>query len=263
MAGMQDKNERLTLLKEVVALGEEIETAFQNTVQRDFSGIELYDVPDEDLNDYFVYQFLHNVLTHAWSAVVLAENSFPKQLWLVARTTLEGWFFFKSFINKRSPGKADPIARKWRCYHIYQLYQLKRKSEGEAAAIQMLTDLEDHLGTDLVMQAEKQFDFQNEKEQWYKRGNLRALIDVDGDRSLLPFYERVYSIFSQVQHWDPTLVIATEIDADAALGVVIHNTYMMLLHVVDFYDLAFDDQLKDIYRRFIPLLFREVFPIRS
>lgn len=180
MAGMQNTKERLTLLKEVVALGDKIETAFQNTIHRDFKGRDSYDIPDEDLDDYFVYQFLHNALTHARSAVVLAENGFSKQVMLVARTILEGWFFFKSFTNTRLPVSASPLSKKWRGFHIYQLYQVIRKSpEGEVAAIQLLTDLEDRVGTDLVRQAEKQFDFQNEKEKWYKRGNLKALIEVD------------------------------------------------------------------------------------
>jgi hypothetical protein len=93
MAGTQNTNEQLTLLKEVVALGEEIEAAFQNTIHRDFKGRDSYDIPDEDLDDYFVYQFLHNALTHARSAVVLAKNGFSKQVMLVARAVLEGWFF--------------------------------------------------------------------------------------------------------------------------------------------------------------------------
>jgi hypothetical protein len=261
MASMQNTNERLALLKEVVARGEEIETAFQNTIQRDFKGRESYDVPDEDLDDYFVYQFLHNALTHARSAVVLAENGFSKQVMLVARTILEGWFYFKSFTNTRLPVNAPPLSKKasllskkWRCFHIYQAYQSIRKSD-EAAAIQMLTDLEDRVGTDLVKQAEKQFDFQNEKEKWHKRGNIKALIKVDGDQDLLPFYEDVYSVFSQVQHWDPVVVIATEIAPDIALGVIFHNIFRMILYTNDFYHLKFDDELEDISRRFIPLLF--------
>ena len=38
MASAQDTNERLTLLREVVALGKEIETAFESKIQRDFKG---------------------------------------------------------------------------------------------------------------------------------------------------------------------------------------------------------------------------------
>jgi hypothetical protein len=266
MAGMPNTNERLSLLKKVVAVGLEIETAFQDAVQRDFKGREAYDVPDEDLDDYFVYQFLHNALTHARSAIVLAENGFSKQVMLIARTTLEGWFFFKSFINTRPAVNASPLSkkcpsplsRKWRSFHIYQAYQLIRKSEGEAAAIQMLNDLEDRVGTDVVIQAEKQFaPLHKEKQKWHKRGSLKALIEIDPN--LLPFYESVYSVFSQVQHWDPVVVIATEIDPDIGLGVIFHNIFMMILWTNDFYHLKFDGELKDMYRRFIPPLFREAF----
>jgi len=42
--GTQNTNERLTLLKEVVAVGLEIETAFQDAVHRDFKGREPYDM---------------------------------------------------------------------------------------------------------------------------------------------------------------------------------------------------------------------------
>jgi hypothetical protein len=269
MVGMQNTNERLTLLKEVVAVGLEIETAFQDAVQRDFKDREAYDVPDEDLDDYFVYQFLHNALTHASSAIVLAENGFSKQLMLVARTILEGWFFFKSFMNTRPAENASPlskkfpsaISKKWRGFHIYQLYQSERKSEGEVAAIRMLTDLEDRVGTGVVKQAEKQFDFQNEKEAWHKRGNLKALIEVDGDPRLLPLYESAYSVFSQVQHWDPLVVIATEIPSDMALGPIFHNIFRMILYINNFYNLKFEGELNDMYRRVVPLLFREVLPL--
>lgn len=263
MIGLQNTNKRLTLLKEVIALGGKIETAFQNAIKRDFDGRESYDVPDEDLDAYFVYQFLHNSLEHAKSAVVLAENRFPKQLWLVARTTLEGWFFFKSFANTRLPISPSPLSKKWRSFHIYQLYQSVRKSDGEVAAIQMLANLEDRIGTDLVMQAEKFFNFQNEKEKWHKRGHVKEVIKVDGTASLLPFYENVYSVFSQVQHWDPVVLIATEIDPDTALGVVFHNIFMMILDINDFYDLKFNDELNDLYGRILPELFREAFELRG
>jgi hypothetical protein len=123
----------------------------------------------------------------------------------------------------------------------------------------MLTDLEDRIGTDVVKQAEEQFDFQNEKEAWYKRGNLKALIEVDGDPRLLPLYERAYSVFSQVQHWDPVVVIAPEIDPNIGLGAIFHNIFMMILYTNNFYDLKFDDELNDMYRRFIPQLIREAF----
>jgi hypothetical protein len=263
MVRTQDTGERLTLLKEVVTLGEEIETAFESKIQRDFKGCEPYDIPDEDLDAYFVYQFLHNTLEHARSTITLAENGFSKQVWLVARTILEGWFYFKSFINKKPATKVDSIPKRWRSFHICQCYQSIRKFEGPAAAIQMLNDLENRIGTDVVRQAEKQFqDCQNEKLTWYRRGKIKELIKLDGDPSLEPFYESVYSLFSQVQHWNPMVVIATEIDTDAALGVVIHNILMMLLHVNDFYDLEFGDKLKDTYQRFTPLLVHEVFPFR-
>jgi hypothetical protein len=269
MVGTQNTNERLAPLKEVVAVGLEIETAFQDAVQRDFKGREPYDILDEDLDDYFVYQFLHNALTHARSAVVLAENGFSKQLMLVARTILEGWFFFKSFMNTRPAVNASArskkcpsaISKKWRSFHIYQAYQSIRKSEDEVAAIQMLSALEDRVGIDLVKQAENQFDFQNEKERWHKRGNLKALIEVDGDPSLLSFYEDVYSVFSQVQHWDPVVVIATEIPSNMALGPIFHNIFRMILYINNFYNLKFEDELNDMYRRVMPLLFREVLPL--
>jgi|GEM_PF-2318998 hypothetical protein len=67
MASAQDTNERLTLLREVVALGKEIETAFESKIQRDFKGRVPYDIPDEDLDSYFVYQFVNNALEHAAS----------------------------------------------------------------------------------------------------------------------------------------------------------------------------------------------------
>ena len=259
MASMQNTNERLTLLKEILNLGEEVETAFQNAIQQDFKDRESYDVPDKDLDDYFVYQFLHNALSHARSAVLLAENNFPKQLWLIARTTLEGWFYFKSFINKRSLRATDSIARKWRSYHIFQLYQLERKYEGESAAIQMLTDLEDRIGTDIVGLAEKQFDFNKEKHKWHKRPTLKALIEVDGDPVLLRFYESVYSLFSQVQHWDPVTVIATKIDPNPAVGVIFHNILRIILYINEFYELKLDDELNDLYQRFLPELLHESF----
>jgi hypothetical protein len=65
MVGTQSTGERLTLLKEVVTLGKEIETAFESKIQRDFKGCEPYDISDEDLDDYFVYHFVHNKMTVA------------------------------------------------------------------------------------------------------------------------------------------------------------------------------------------------------
>ncbi len=263
MVGTQNTNERLALLKEVVAVGLEIETAFQDAVQRDFKGREPYDIPDEDLDDYFVYQFLHTTLEHARSTITLAENGFSKQVWLVARTVLEGWFYFKSFINKRPATKVGSIPERWRSFHICQCYQSIRKFEGEAAAIQMLTDLENRIGVDVVRQAEKQFqDCKNEKLTWHRRGYINELIKVDGDPSLEPFYKDVYNVFSQVQHWHPMAVVATEIDPDMALIGVFHNIFRMILYTNDFYHLKFDGELNDMYRRVMPLLFREVLPLK-
>ena len=125
---MQNINERLTLLKEVVAVGLKIATAFQDAVQKDFTGREAYDVPDEDLDDYFVYQFLHNALAHARSAITLAENDFSKQVWLVARSVLEGWFYFKSFINKKSATKVGSIPKRWSNCLVTGSHRLKPHS---------------------------------------------------------------------------------------------------------------------------------------
>jgi hypothetical protein len=258
MADQQDMNERIVLLKDTVSLGQEIETAFLSKIHTDFKDRSPYDITNKEVDNYFVHQFLRNALEHASSAITLAENDFSKPVWLIARTILEGWFYFKSFVNNRSPGKMNPITQKWRCFYVCQDYQSVRKSEGEAAAIQMLNDLENRIGTDLVRQAEREFqDCQNEKSKWYGQPTLKKLIKVDGDTSLERFYKSVYSTYSQVQHWNPVVVIATEIDPDMALIGIVHNIFRMLLHINDFYDLKFDDRLQDIYRRSLKQLFRE------
>ena len=260
MASVKDANERLTLLKDVVGLGEKIETAFKSEVQTDFKGRVPYDIADEDLDNYFVYQFVHNALEHARSAITLAENDFSKQVWLVARTVLEGWFYFKSFVNRRPATKVGSIPERWRSFYICQCYQSIRKSEGDAAAIQMLNDLENRIGTELVRQAKTQFqDCQNEKLSWHRRGYINTLIKDDGDPSLGRFYDSVYSVFSQVQHWDPVVVTATEIDPGMALIEIVHNIFRMLLYTNGFYHLKFDDQLQDIRLRSVKEVFQEVF----
>ena len=116
---MQNTDNKLNILKDLVRIADEVE----NSIQGNFKDRNVHKVSDNELDNYFVYRFLREAISHAKSVILLTEHQFPKEVVLITRTILEGWFYFKSFINvkKRATGKS--LSKKWRDFWIYQFFQ--------------------------------------------------------------------------------------------------------------------------------------------
>jgi len=222
---MQNTDKKLNLLEDLVRVADDVE----NSIQRNFKGRSMLKISDDELDDYFVYQFLREAISHAKSVILLAENQHTKEVVLITRTILEGWFYFKSFINVKSRAikhlakKCDkPLPKKWRDFWIYEVFQSIRQHEGEVNAIASLTDLEDTIGVGVVTEATRKFPLYKEgteKSKWYKRGNLKNLIEVDGDTALESLYSNLYSLYSQIQHWNP-FMMTIELGPELEFGLI-------------------------------------------
>jgi len=178
MIDIQNTDRKLNILEDLMRIAYDIE----NSIQGDFKGRSMIRISDDELDDYFVYQFLRKAISHAKSVILLAENQHTKEVVLITRTILEGWFYFKSFINVKSRATAKHrakkcddknLSKKWRDFWIYEAFQHMRKQNGEAAAIVLLTELENTMGVNVVAEANREFDPFNEKIEkvkWHKRG---------------------------------------------------------------------------------------------
>lgn len=250
MTDMQNTDKKLNILKDLVRIADEVE----NSIQGDFKDRSMLKISDEELDDYFVYQFLLKTKSYARSVILLAEHQFSKEVVLIARTILEGWFYFKSFINVKLRATGKPLSKKWRDFWIYQFFQNIRQQDGEVKAIELLTELENTMGVSVVTEAIREFDPYNDRLVWYKRGNLNALIEVDGDKTLMSFYRDVYSLYSQIQHWNP-FMMTSKLDPELELGLiaVIFSVFNIAEYANIEYNLKFDDELANIKGRAIEL----------
>jgi len=72
---MQNTDKKLNILKDLVRIADEVE----NSIQGDFKDRSMLKISDEELDDYFVYQFLLKTKSHARSAILLPNINFPKK----------------------------------------------------------------------------------------------------------------------------------------------------------------------------------------
>jgi hypothetical protein len=256
MTDKQNTDKKLKILKDLVCIAERV----KNSIQGNFKDRNMQWISDDELDNYFVYQFLRKAISHARSVILLAEHQFPKEVALITRDILEGWFYLKSFINVKSRAtkhltkKSDkPLAKKWRDFWIYELFQDILKNKGEVEAIEMLTYLEDTMGVNVVADAIREFPLykeETERSKWYKRGNLKNLIEVDGDTTLEAFYTGLYSLYSKIHHWNP-LLMTTELPPELEFGLimVIFSVFNMAKYANTEYNLKFDNELANIERR--------------
>ena len=115
MTDKQNTDKKLKILKDLVCIAEKI----KNSIQGDFKDRNMHWISDDELDNYFVYQFLRKAISHAKSVILLTENQLPKEVMLIARTILEGRSYFECFKNVKLCANEKSLSRRWRNFWVY------------------------------------------------------------------------------------------------------------------------------------------------
>jgi hypothetical protein len=233
-------NELLGFVKEVMVLAEKVE-----------NGIPEHNLCADE-KEFFFYTFLHRSVDYGKSLVALIEGQFTHSAVLVSRNVLEGYGFFAAY------RKLDQsLAKTWCLYTIYEDYRKALERHDKVAADKLLADYKLKFGAAIVAEAQKEFVFNNRKENWYKKvgliSNIFEKLATAGGPDLIAAEQVkrwLYDPFSKVTHWTPDGVKGAEDFRLAAISVTFECLQWMSTEVNDEYGLGFGDDLIDVRKRF-------------
>jgi len=239
-------------------------------VQRDLAGFvnELVDLAEKieqrippnpqkcaDEKNFFLRNFLHRNVDYANNVVTLVKGKHSHAAVLVARAVFEGIVYLESYRKLD-----DSLAKKWCYYSIYEVYREKYERYDKTAADKWLRQYarEHEHGAEIVENAQKEFVFDDRKQNWHQNlGKISNLFEKLGgldDPDLARLAElkrRLYDPFSKVAHWTPQGVTAGDRFTLPAISLTFECLHWVSKAVTGEFDLDFDDDLGDLWRRYL------------
>jgi hypothetical protein len=238
---LQVRRELVGFVKEIVALTKQIENRLPPNPQL-CAADKLF----------FFSNFLHRNADYGNNVVALVNGKHSHAAVLVARTIFEGVVYVESYRRLD-----ESLARKWCYYFIYEVYRVKYERDGKPVADKWLNEYKQKHDPTIVEEAQKEFDFDDRKQNWHKKlgklSNLFEKLARTGDPNLVRMEyakRKFYDPFSKVTHWTPQGVRGAERFTLPAIALTFESLHWVSKAVNDDCHLDFKEKLDDTWNRY-------------
>jgi len=202
-------------------------------------------------DDMFVCMFLRRTVTYGKSIGLLTRKGFYHEATIIARTVLEGLFYFQYYVYNTG------LAKRWRLFAIYEdcinagNYAKDATLEGWRKAVAPkygpVTD-------EAIQEFQLDDTLANRDVRWYPHKGIAELIkginNEDARKDARKLYINLYPPFSRIIHWTIFGMGDTHVQINAALAVTFQGLYVMSKQANEMYHLGADEDLTDLHNRY-------------